>query len=129
MKLNVFLVVVLCLATISFAQTFTPPQMSWGVPVATSPSQCVAPPAHGASMCPVEVAGAISYYFWNGSGWSLPQGTPGPQGPVGPAGPAGAPGAQGPQGPAGPVQSFNTVNCPVSTLSSSGFNASGCKEQ
>jgi hypothetical protein len=123
MKLNIFLIIALLVSAAAFAQTFDPPQISLGRVVASDPSQCVTPQPHGASVCPVEANGAISYYFWNGTGWSLPQGTPGPQGPIGPAGPAGA---QGPQGPAGPVQSFNSLNCSLANLGSSGLTASGC---
>lgn len=112
-KLMVF-ALVLFAAVLVLAQTFKPPQMSSGPPIATSLAQCVTPAAHTASTCPVEdpTSGLISYFNWNGSAW-----VNGTQGPVGPQGPAGANGI--PQ--AG--QSYSE-NCGQATLTT-GSSTSG----
>lgn len=125
------LIVIALVAVFGFAQTtnptvpvFSPPQFSWGGPLANNVSQCKSPGTGGASICPVQNSdGSVSYWQWNGTAFALASGIPGPQGPQGPAG------ATGPQGPAGPVQSFAAQQCTTSNLSNSGFTASGCTEK
>lgn len=106
-KLMVF-ALILFAAVLVLAQTFKPPQLSSGPPIATSLAQCVTPAAHTASTCPVEdpTSGLISYFNWNGTAWV--------NGTQGPAGPQGIPGI--PQ--SGQAYSENCSQATLSTGSS-----------
>src|SRR5882672_4816793 len=59
------------LAVAQTAPTFNPPEFIWGAPIATSVTQCIAPPAHGAAICPVETASGVVYYNWTGTAFVL----------------------------------------------------------
>jgi hypothetical protein len=50
--------------------SFNPPQWGFGTPIATAVSQCVAPTGPTGSICPVNTAGVVSYYGWNGTAWA-----------------------------------------------------------
>lgn len=117
---------ILCAA--AFAQNF-PPFSFGGIGIATAVSQCPAPVANYAGICPVIGQGWM--YTSNGSAyasWVGPKGdkgdpgSPGNPGAQGPAGPTGATGAQGPQGIPGVGFANGTVITYTKTETCQGSN-------
>lgn len=135
------------------AQSFGPPSLGFGGPIATSPSQCPVSAPHGFVLCPVETGpgtGAV-YVSVNGSAAVQLSGLQPPPTFTAtavtlPAGsqatvslsasnqfsfgiPTGATGTAGPQGPPGPAQSFTKANCGGFSIANASANFSNCTEQ
>lgn len=118
------------------------PDPSIGIMSAATLAGCQ--PIASNTLCILPSGLASSYQkgaFVAGSGAPGPQGPSGPAGPigqtgaqgpagaVGPVGATGLAGATGPAGPPGPASSFSSQKCATSSLSNTGFSASGCTEQ
>lgn len=74
-KLFLFAVVLLAVGY-AIAQTFSPPVLTMGAPIATSVAQCPLSPVNAASLCPVQTASGVTWYTSGNGGPYVPLDAP-----------------------------------------------------